>query len=86
MKQIESLEQLKQDAAYNEDKPTAEFFITLKGGARSSKRIIYFPDTNRFDVFNEIDDSWQEDLTDTQLQTDTHILLAIERGAFFKLE
>lgn len=57
----------------------------LKGGARSSKRIIYFPDTNRFDVFNEIDDSWQENLTDIQLQTDTHILLAIERGAFFRL-
>ncbi len=86
MKRIDSLEQLKQEAAYDEGKDTAAFFILLKGGARSSKRITYFPDTNTFDVFNEIDDSWEEDLTETQLQSDTHIVLAIDRGAFYKYE
>lgn len=45
-----------------------------------------FPKTNSFDVYHSIHDSWEEDLTEETLATNTPILLAIERGAFFKLE
>jgi hypothetical protein len=63
-----------------------KFFIALNLGARSSKRITYYPDTNTFDVHNEIDDSYEENLTKEQLLSETHIGLAIERGAFFKYD
>ena len=64
----------------------AEFYILLNFGLRSSKRIAYYPETNSFDVHNEIDDSFEDDLTEEQLRNDTHIVLAIENGAFFKYE
>jgi hypothetical protein len=87
MKKITSLEQLKQEAMYDDERDTAEFFMLLAGGiCRSSKRITYFPDTNTFDIHNEIDDSFEEDLTEEQLRNKTHIVLAIENGAFFKYE
>jgi hypothetical protein len=57
MKRITSLEELKKEALYHENENMAEFFISLNGGLRSSKRIAYFPETNTFDVHNEIDDS-----------------------------
>jgi hypothetical protein len=64
----------------------AEFFIVLNFGCRSSKGIVYYLDTNTFDVRNEIDDSYQEDLTEEQLRDETHIALAIENGAFFQYD
>ena len=85
MKQITSLEELKKEAAYN-DRSVAEFFIMLNGGLRSSKRVTFFPDTDTYDVLNEIDDSYQEDLTEEQLRNETHIVYAIENGAFFKYD
>ncbi len=84
MIKIVSLEQLKKEAAYNEKSGMTEFFIMLNGGMRSSKRISYYPDTNTYDLHNEIDDSYEEDLTEEHLKNETHILLAIESGAFFK--
>ncbi|MBL7742576.1 MAG: hypothetical protein JNN00_03785 [Chitinophagaceae bacterium] len=87
MKKITSVEQLKQEAIYDDRKGMAEFFMLLAGGiCRSSKRITYFPETKTFDVHNEIDDSYEEDLTEEQLRNETHIVLAIERGAFFKYD
>lgn len=59
----------------------AEFFINY-GYARSSKRIRYYPDTDTFDINNEIDDTWQNDLTEKQLSTETLIIEAIEKNAF----
>ena len=76
MKKITSLEELKKEAAYD-DKSVAEFFILLNGGLRSSKRITYFPDSDTYDVLNEIDDSYQEDLTEEQLRNETYIVFAI---------
>lgn len=64
----------------------AEFFILLNYSLRSSKTITYYPDTNTFDVLNEIDDSYEEDLTEEQLLNETHIGIAIERGALYKCE
>ena len=85
MKQINSIEELKKEALYD-DKSVADFFIMLNGGLRSSKRVTYFPDTDTYDILNEIDDSYQEDLTEEQLRNETHIIYAIENGAFYKYE
>jgi hypothetical protein len=58
-----------------------DFFI--HGGAfRSSKGIMYFPDSEEFDIHNEIDDSWQE-VKKENLDRDTHIVEAINKGAFY---
>ena len=86
MKKITSIDELKKESEYDDKKGMAEFFIALNFGCRSSKRIVYYPDTNTFDVHNEIDDSYEEDLTEEQLRDETHIVLAIESGAFFKYD
>ncbi len=86
MRKITSIEELKKESEYNDRKGMAEFFIVLNFGCRSSKRIVYYPDTNTFDVHNEIDDSYEEDLTEEQLKNETHIVLAIENGAFYKYD
>ncbi|HEX5654946.1 MAG TPA: hypothetical protein VFX58_17845 [Chitinophagaceae bacterium] len=86
MKLIISIEELKRESEYNDRKGMTEFYISLNGNLRSSKRVVYYPDTNTFDVHNEIDDSYQEDLTEEQLINETHIVLAIEQGAFYKYE
>jgi hypothetical protein len=84
MKRINSLEELKKESLYNDKFGMAEFFILLNGNLRSSKRISYFSETNTYDVHNEIDDSYQEDLTEEQLKNETYIIFAIENGVFFK--
>lgn len=86
MKKINSIEELKKESEYDEKKGWAEFFILLNFNLRSSKRIVYYPDTNKFDVHNEIDDSYEEDLTEEQLINETHIGVAIERGALYKYD
>jgi hypothetical protein len=83
MKQINSLEELKNEATV-EDGGYADFFIILNGGARSSKQISYNPHTNRFDVINEIDFSYQDNLSEKQLANKTHIVVALDRGALYK--
>jgi hypothetical protein len=85
-RKIHSLEELKKEASYDEKEGMAEFFIILNGGFRSSKRIAYYPETNTYDIHNEIDDSYEEDLREEQLLNDTHIGIAIERGALFKYD
>lgn len=85
IKQITSLEELKKEAVYN-NKSVAQFFMLLNGGLRSSKRVTYFPDTDTYDVINEIDYSYQDDLTQEQLRNETHIVYAIENGAFYKYD
>ena len=86
MKKITSIEELKKESEYDDRKGMTEFFIALNFGCRSSKRIVYYPDTNKFDVHNENDNSYEEDLTEEQLINESHISLAIENGAFFKYE
>lgn len=86
MKPIQSLDELKKIAEYAEKRDPAEFFIMLNGGARSSKRIIYYPDTKTFDVLNEIDFSYQDDLTEEQLATETFIVEAIGKKALFQYQ
>lgn len=86
MKQITSLDELKRESVYNEKTGMSEFYILLNGGLRSSKKIIYYSDTNTYDVHNEIDDSYQEDLTEEELKNETHIVVAIENGVLFKYD
>lgn len=84
MKKITSIAELKKEAEYNEKNGWTDFFILLNYGLRSSKRICYYADTNTFDIHNEIDDSYQENLTEDDLGTETHIMIAIEKEALFK--
>ena len=83
-KQVLSITELKQIAEYDERKSWGEFFISLNGFMISSKRIVYYPDTNTFDVHNEIDDSYQEYLTEEQLKFEIMIIEAIEKKALFQ--
>lgn len=85
MKSITSIEQLKIEAA-SFDGSSKEFFISLNFGAKSSKRIVFNPENLTFDVHNEIDDSYQEDLDEKQLAEETLIIEAIEKGALYKYE
>lgn len=84
MKRIDTVAELKQEATYNELQPTATFFILLKGGVRSYKHIIYFPDTGRFDVYHTIDERWEEGLTEEELVEKTQLVQAMVRGVFFR--
>ena len=84
MKQIKTLDALK-TAATNKKGEMSDFFMLVAGGiARSSKRIIFPPSTQTFDIFNEIDDSFQENLTEKELKEQTFIADSIEAGGFFK--
>ena len=78
---INSLTELKKFAQAEEG---VECFIALNGGFRSSKRIWYNPKTNLFDVFNEIDDSDQEDLHSSQLWNESNIGEALDKGALWR--
>lgn len=79
---INSLQELKSICIENGDE-YVECFILLQGLFRSSKRVLYDQKENTFSVHNEIDDSYQDDLTEEQLKTDTMIIEAIEKKALF---
>ena len=85
MKRIDSIEELKKETL-NANGGYVDFFILLNGNARSSKQVSYNPETNRFSVINEIDFSYQDNLSEKQLENKTHIVLAIQSGAFFKYD
>ena len=85
MKIINSIKQLKKEAK-SKDGAFTDFFVLLNYGLKSSKKISYNPATKTFDVHNEIDDSYQEDLTEDQLKEHTHIIDAIEKRALFKYD
>uniref|UniRef100_A0A6M3X7T2 Uncharacterized protein n=1 Tax=viral metagenome TaxID=1070528 RepID=A0A6M3X7T2_9ZZZZ len=76
MLKIESVEQLKTEA-----KDADDFFILLKFGLKSSKRIWW--NGKRFLILNQIDNSEQH-LTEKELYTESNIGIAIDKGAFFK--
>ena len=86
MKLINSIEKLKNEAEYDDKKGMAEFYLLLNFGLRSSKRIVYFPDTDTFDIDNEINDSWQEDVPSSELGNETMSVEANEKKAFYKYE
>jgi len=80
MDKIKTINELKKLATFQ----MLECFILLNGNLRSSKQITYHPVIDRFDVLNEIDDTFQENLTETELELDTNIIEAIDKGALYK--
>ena len=84
MIKVKSLAHLKKLAS-NKHGDRVDFFIAVAGGAgRSSKQINYDPETGLFSLVNEIDYSFQDDLTDKDLKEQTFIVDAIEAGTFYK--
>jgi hypothetical protein len=77
---VTSVEELKRLANVEDG---VEFFILLNGGLKSVKRIEWDEPSKSFCILNQIDDTHQ-DLTKQELATETNIVKAIERGAFFK--
>jgi hypothetical protein len=60
----------------------AEFYIIIANGlAKSSKRIRYYSENNTFDIHNEIDDTWRENITVEDLSIETNIMKAIEKNS-----
>ena len=81
---IETVDQLK-SACNNQRGEYVDFFIILGGGlARSSKRIRYDEQSNSFDIHNEIDDTFQDNITVSELGETTMIIEAINKNAFFQ--
>lgn len=83
MKKVKNIEHLKEMI----EEGTHDFFIQLNFGLRSSKTIDYYPETDEFDIFNEIDGTGQM-LTSKNLfnKEFTNIGYAIEHGALYSYE
>jgi hypothetical protein len=77
---VSSIEELKK-LSLNEN---TEFFILLSGILRSSKTVRYFLETDKFNVLNEIDNTFQKNLSENDLRLKTNIVEAIEKKSFFK--
>jgi len=78
--QIKSIEQLKEESLGGSD-----FIVLLNYGLRSSKHIQYMKDSEKFWVWNLIDDS--EQVLNEQQLMDKNITIvgdAMLNGAFFK--
>ncbi len=59
---VESIEHLKKLCDRN---GRAEFYIILAGGlCRSSKEIHYDTQTKKFEIYNEMDETWQRGITE----------------------
>ena len=60
----------------------AQFYIIIANGlSKSSKRIRYYSENNTFDIYNEIDDTWHEDITVEDLFIETNIMEAIKKNS-----
>ena len=83
-KLIQTIKELK-EACLSEPDDYVHFRMLLGDGYFfSSKRILYTPLGNTFSIINEIDDSYQDDLTEEELKTETMIIEAIEKGALYQ--
>jgi len=79
---VESLEHLKQ-LSLNRGDDFVDFVLLIGGGiARSSKRITYYEDMDKFYIINEIDESFQKVLS-KDLDSKTNIMAGINSGSFF---
>ncbi len=83
-KVIDSIQELK-EACLSQKGDYVDFRISLAGGiAYSSKRILYDSNDNTFSVINEIDESFQDNLSENELRNTTMIVEAIEKKSFFQ--
>ena len=84
MTKITTLQDLKDRANMQINDGGLECFIVLAGGLmKSSKQIWYYPEEDRYDVHNDIDDTDQDNLTLTQLTQKTNIIEALDKGALY---
>jgi hypothetical protein len=80
-KLVLSVEHLKELSSLN---GIAEFYLILAGGlCRSGKNIHYDNKTEKFEIYNEIDDVWQSNLSVEQLYSETNIVDAINNSSFY---
>jgi hypothetical protein len=79
---VNSIDQLKKLAVDG-----ADFYIALNFGLKSSKTITYIPESNTFEIINDIDCSFDV-LTEEQLfdRSYTNIGHALENNALFAYE
>lgn len=78
---VENMNHLKELCGIN---GMAEFYVLLAGGiAKTAKRIHFDNAENTFTIYNEMDDSWQEDLTEEQLRSQTIVVEAIEKACLY---
>lgn len=78
---VESIEHLKNLCDVN---GRAEFYIILAGGlCRSGKQIHYDRASNKFEIYNETDETWQRSVSEKQLYSKTIIPEAIDKSAMF---
>lgn len=62
----------------------AEFYILLAGGlCRSGKQIHFDSTSKKYEIYNEIDETWQRGLSEKQLYSKTLIPEAIENSAMY---
>ena len=76
---IKNIEHLKELADGN----AVEVFILLNFGLRSSKNLSYDRDTDKWNVYNYIDDTEQV-LKTSELGVWTNIIKALDKGALYK--
>ena len=78
---VESIEHLKKLCDRN---GRSEFYIIYAGGlCRSGKQIHYDTQTKKFEIYNEMDETWQSGITEKSLHKKTIIPEAIEKDAMF---
>lgn len=78
---VTSIEHLKELCDIN---GRAEFYILITGGlCRSGKQIHFDNKSNRFEIFNEVDETWQSSVSEKQLHSKTMIPEAIEKSAMY---
>jgi hypothetical protein len=78
---VSSIEHLKELCAIN---GRAEFYILLVGGICKSGKVIHYDEKSmKFDIYNEIDETWQIGITEKQLYSKTKISEAIEKSAMY---
>lgn len=78
---VKSIKHLKKLAS-NKNGDFIDFVVFLSKFAKSSKRIIYYGETDEFSIINEIDDSYQE-LTTDELASKTILVTAIQNRCLF---
>jgi hypothetical protein len=62
----------------------AEFYIIIAGGlSRSGKQIHYDKLSRKFEIYNELDETWQSELSEKELYSKTIIPEAIEKSTMY---
>ena len=70
--------------ASNSNGDFEDFYISIANGlAKSSKRILYHPDSEEFSMINEIDESFQE-FHISEIENQSNLVEAMQKGALFK--